>query len=53
MDREYRYRRLFPMSDDEYLDEPVEVVEWMLQIAEARGDRPWVKEQQRGNPRSA
>lgn len=31
--REYRFRRLVPMSHEQYLDEPVGVVEWTLQFA--------------------
>ena len=29
---EYAYRKLFPMSHNEYLEEPVEVVEWLVAI---------------------
>lgn len=53
MDREYRYRRLFPISHDEYLDEPWDVIEWSLRISELRGDFPWQAKQrkdQRGDP---
>lgn len=34
--QEYQYRQLFPISHDQYEDEPIETIEWMLQIHEAR-----------------
>jgi hypothetical protein len=40
----HRYRRLYPMTVDEYLDEPLGEVEWALRIAEAHNDRPWAGE---------
>lgn len=50
-DRMYRYRRLFPMTVDEYLDEPWDVIEWSLRISEIRGDFPWVQRRdKRGDP---
>jgi hypothetical protein len=32
MDRAYRYRRIVPMTYEQYLDEPVDVIEWTLRI---------------------
>lgn len=29
---EYRYRRLIPMTDEEYLREPIGKVEWTIRI---------------------
>lgn len=53
MDRQYLYRRLIPMTYDEYLDEPGDVVEWTLRMAAERGDAPWQKETGRGTSRPA
>ena len=32
MFREYQYRKLFAISHEQYLDEPVSTVEWLLAI---------------------
>lgn len=32
MQRQKRYRQLIPMTYQAYLDEPVDVIEWTLQI---------------------
>lgn len=32
MQRQKRYRQLIPMTYEEFLDEPVDVIEWTLQI---------------------
>lgn len=32
MVRQKRYRELIPMTFEQYLDEPVDVIEWVLQI---------------------
>jgi hypothetical protein len=37
----YRYRRLYPMTVEQYLDEPLDDIEWALRIAELHNDRPW------------
>lgn len=29
---EYAYRKLFPMSHNEYLEEPIGIVEWLVAI---------------------
>lgn len=39
MDREYRYRRLIPMSHEQYLDEPWDVIEWTLRLHDMREAR--------------
>jgi hypothetical protein len=33
MDKQYRYRKLIPMTWEQYLDEPLDVVDWTLHIA--------------------
>lgn len=38
MDRQRRYRKLIPMTWDEYLDEPQDVVEWTLRIEKLESD---------------
>ena len=45
----HRYRRLYPMTVGQYLDEPLGEIEWALKIAEAHGDTPWQRE---GRPRA-
>ena len=32
MYREYRYRKLFQVSHEDYLDEPAHLIDWMIQI---------------------
>lgn len=31
-DREYRYRSMFGLTHEQYLDEPVEAIEWLLRV---------------------
>jgi hypothetical protein len=38
----FRYRLLYPMPVDQYLDEPCDEIEWALHIAELRGVTPWI-----------
>lgn len=32
MFREYKYRKTFNLTHEEYLNEPVSVIEWLMQI---------------------
>jgi hypothetical protein len=43
--REYRYRRLFNCSKDEYLDTPIHDVEWALRIDDAYTEQKNKQEQ--------
>jgi hypothetical protein len=33
--REYRYRKVFGLTHDQYLDEPAETIDWLLKIDDA------------------
>lgn len=35
---EYQYRRMFPMTHEQFENEPVEVVRWMLEIDKIHGE---------------
>ena len=38
MERQLKYRELIPMTYEQYLDEPWDVIEWTLQIHELRAE---------------
>lgn len=48
MDRQLTYRELVPMTWDQYLNEPVEVVEWTIRIANMRAELQNEQRQQQG-----
>lgn len=50
-DREYQFRQAFPMTHEQFLDEPVESVEWMLRIHQARQQAQQERDRQPPTPK--